>query len=207
MTIKDFGARVESVWEGLRPMTKKMLTGAVEASPSASKQKFSYDAHADWELSRLLSALDEQTKDASIRQKPEKLREIKLLAETCADVLQAQTESAEVFIQLATRVLERNEFKKIDALADILFERFSAGEIAEIIRQTELAQIRAIAYETLALLPTAHILPLLDDSIYFEIVRNALEQQAFEFDNEEARQFLEQLEFEDADGDENRDGE
>ncbi len=210
MTIKDFGARVESVWEGLRPMTKKMLAGVIEANQTsaaaAPKQKFSYDAHADWELSRLLSALDEQTKEVSVRQNPEKLREIKVLAETCADVLQAQTESAEVFIQLATRVLERSEFKKIDALADILFERFSAGEIAEIIRQTELAQIRAIAYETLALLPTAYLLPLLDDSIYYEIVRNALEQQAFEFDNEEARQILEQLEFEDSDGDDANNG-
>ncbi len=204
MTIKDFGARVESVWEGLRPMTKKMIAGAIEASQTtqAPKQKFSYDAHADWELSRLLSALDEQTKEASIRQNSEKLREIKVLAEACADVLQAQTESAEVFIQLATRVFERSDFAKVDVLADILFERFSAGEIAEIIRQTELAQIRAVAYETLALLPTAYILPLLDDSIYYEIVRNALEQQAFEFDNEEARQVLEQLEFEDADGEE-----
>ncbi len=201
MIIKNFGARVESVWEGLRPLTKKMLVGAIEANPTAPKQKFSYDAHADWELSRLLSALDEQTKDPEIRQYVDKLAEIKILAETCADVLEAQTESAEVFIQLATRALERNDFKKIDVLADILFERFSAGEIAEIIRQTELAQIRAIAYETLALMPTQYILPLLDDSIYYEIVRNALEQQAFEFDNEEARQIIEQLEFEDPSGD------
>jgi len=192
---------VESVWEGLRPLTKKMLVGAIEANPTAPKQKFSYDAHADWELSRLLSALDEQTKDPEIRQYVGKLAEIKILAETCADVLEAQTESAEVFIQLATRALERNDFKKIDVLADILFERFSAGEIAEIIRQTELAQIRAIAYETLALMPTQYILPLLDDSIYYEIVRNALEQQAFEFDNEEARQIIEELEFEDPGGD------
>ncbi len=201
MIIKNFGARVESVWEGLRPLTKKMLVGAIEANPTAPKQKFSYDAHADWELSRLLSALDEQTKDPAIRQNVDKLAEIKILAETCADVLEAQTESAEVFIQLATRALERNDFKKIDVLADILFERFSAGEIAEIIRQTELAQIRAIAYETLALMPTQYILPLLDDSIYYEIVRNALEQQAFEFDNEEARQIIEELEFEDPGGD------
>jgi hypothetical protein len=201
MIIKNFGARVESVWEGLRPLTKKMLVGAIEANPTAPKQKFSYDAHADWELSRLLSALDEQTKDPEIRQNVDKLAEIKILAETCADVLEAQTESAEVFIQLATRALERNDFKKIDVLADILFERFSAGEIAEIIRQTEFAQIRAIAYETLALMPTQYILPLLDDSIYYEIVRNALEQQAFEFDNEEARQIIEQLEFEDTGGD------
>lgn len=200
MTIKDFGARVESVWEGLRPVTKKMIAVAIEASQTvqAPKQKFSYDAHADWELSRLLSALDEQTKDAAVRSNSEKLREIKSFAEACADVLEAQTESAEVFIQLATRALERNDFVKIDALADILFDRFSAGEIAEIARQTELAQIRALACEALALLPPQYIAPLLDDSIYYEIVRSALEQQAFEFDNEEARQILEQMEFEDA---------
>lgn len=200
MMIKDFGARVESVWEGLRPLTKKMLAGVIEANQAAPKQKFSYDAHADWELSRLLSALDEQAKDATVRQNTEKLREIKTVAETCADVLEAQTESAEVFIQLATRAFERNDFKKIDVLADILFDRFPAGEIAEVVRQTELAQIRAVAYETLAQLPTQSILPLLDDSIYYDIVRNALEQQAFEFDNEEARQIVEQLEFEDAGG-------
>ncbi len=200
MMIKDFGARVESVWEGLRPLTKKMLAGVIEANQAAPKQKFSYDAHADWELSRLLSALDEQAKDATVRQNTEKLREIKTVAETCADVLEAQTESAEVFIQLATRAFERNDFEKIDVLADILFDRFPAGEIAEVVRQTELAQIRAVAYETLAQLPTQSILPLLDDSIYYDIVRNALEQQAFEFDNEEARQIVEQLEFEDAGG-------
>jgi hypothetical protein len=68
MTIKNFGARVVSVWEGLRPMTKKMLVGALAASGAKSAnpqtQKFSYDVHAEWELSRLLSALDEQAKDA-----------------------------------------------------------------------------------------------------------------------------------------------
>ncbi len=200
MIIKDFGARVESVWEGLRPLTKKMLVGVIEANQTAPKQKFSYDAHADWELSRLLSALDEQAKDLSVRRNAEKLREIKAVAETCADVLETQTESAEVFIQLATRALERNDFRKIDELADILFDRFPAGEVAEIIRQTELAQIRALGYETLAQLPTQSILPLLDDSIYYDIVRNALEQQAFEFENEEARQIVEQLEFEDTGG-------
>jgi hypothetical protein len=202
MTIKDFGARVESVWEGLRPITKKMLVGALQASSAnspatAPTQKFSYDAHADWELSRLLSALDEQAKTAEVKNDAEKLREIKQLAETCATVLESKTASAEVFIQLATRTLQRNDFKKIDRLADILSERFSAGEIAEIIRQTEMAQIRAVAFETLAMLPVSALLPLLDDSVYFEIARNALEQQAFEFESEEAREVLEQLEFDD----------
>lgn len=203
MTIKDFGARVVSVWEGLRPMTKKMLVGALASAGGANSaspptQKFSYDVHAEWELSRLLSALDEQAKDAEVRRDAEKLREIKQLAETCAKVLQTQTASAEVFIQLATRTVQRNDFDNLERLADILAQRFSAGEIAEIVRQTELAQIRAIAYETLATMPVAHLLPLLDDSLYYEIARNAVEQQAFEFDNEEAQQILEQLDFDEA---------
>lgn len=199
MTIKNFGARVVSVWEGLRPMTKKMLVGALQSnsgnSNNAPPQKFSYDVHAEWELSRLLSALDEQAKDAEVRKDVVKLEEIKQLAETCAKVLQTQTTSAEVFIQLATRTVQRNDFENLDRLADVLAARFAASEVAEIIRQTELAQIRAVAYETLALMPLNNLFPLLDDPIYFEIARNALEQQAFEFDNEEAQQILEQLEF------------
>jgi hypothetical protein len=199
MMIKNFGARVVSVWEGLRPMTKKMLVGALAASGAnpvnAQTQTFSYDVHAEWELSRLLSALDEQAKDAEVRRDAERLREIKQLAETCAKVLQTQTASAEVFIQLATRSVQRNDFDNLERLADILAQRFSAGEVAEIVRQTELAQIRAVAYETLAMMPIKNLFPLLDDALYFEIARNALEQQAFEFDNAEAQQVLEQLEF------------
>ena len=204
MMIKNFGARVISVWEGLRPMTKKMLVGALQSSggnsTNAPTQKFSYDVHAEWELSRLLSALDEQTRDAEVRKDAEKLREIKQLAETCAKVLQTQTASAEVFIQLAERAVQRHDFNNLDRLADVLAARFSAGEVAEIIRQTDLAQIRAIAYETLALMPLNNLFPLLDDPLYFEIVRNALEQQAFEFDNEEAQQILEQLELDEMNG-------
>jgi hypothetical protein len=199
MMIKNFGARVVSVWEGLRPMTKKMLAGALAASGAnsvnAQTQKFSYDVHAEWELSRLLSALDEQAKDAEVRRDAERLREIKQLAETCAKVLQTQTASAEVFIQLAARSVQRNDFDNLERLADVLAQRFSAGEVAEIVRQTELAQIRAVAYETLAMMPLKNLFPLLDDPLYFEIARNALEQQAFEFDNADAQQILEQLEF------------
>ncbi len=180
-------------------MTKKMLVGALAASganpANPQTQKFSYDVHAEWELSRLLSALDEQAKDAEVRRDAEKLSEIKQLAEACAKVLQTQTASAEVFIQLAERAVQRNDFVNLDRLADILAQRFSAGEVAEIVRQTELAQLRAVAYETLVMMPIAHLLPLLDDTLYFEIARNAIEQQAFEFDNEDAQQILEQLDF------------
>ena len=199
MTIKDFGARVESVWEGLRPLTKKMLVGAMQSNAPAANQKFSYDAHADWELSRLLFALEEQIADAKVKKDIEKSREITQLAETCASVLQAQTESAEIFIQLAERALKQRDYKKFDALADILQKRFSVGEICEVARQTTNPAIRALAFETLALIPVSSLIPLSDDPIYFEIIRAALEQQAFEYESEEARQVLEQLEMDDFD--------
>src|SRR5687768_852409 len=198
--IKDLGAGVVSVWEGLRPITKKMLVGAMDTSspnqPNNSAQKFSYDAHADWELSRLLSALDEQSKSSSAAKNAGIRSEISQLAETCASVLEAQSGSAEVFIQLAERAIKQHDYDKLDKLADRLAERFSSGEIAEIVRQTEVPQIRAIAYETLALLPIQAILPLLDDSLYSEIAANALEQKAYEYDSEEARDLLDQFDSE-----------
>jgi len=195
--IKNLGPRVVSVWEGLRPMTKKMLERAVQSAGGAPQavpaQKFSYDAHSDWELSRLLTALDEQVKDPAVRKDPEKLEEIAQLAETCVSVLETQTESAEVFIQLAERILKKNDYGKLDKLSDLLLERFSAGEIAEIVRSTDVAQVRAIAYETLALIPASSLLPLLDDPVYAEIAINAMEQKAFEYDSEEAREILERI--------------
>ena len=195
MMIKDLGAGVVSVWEGLRPITKKMLEGVMDAGstnqPNNSAQKFSYDAHADWELSRLLTALDEQSKKAASAN-TEILKEIAQLAETCASVLEAQSGSAEVFIQLAERAIKQHDYNKLDKLADRLSERFSSGEIAEVVRQTDVPQIRSIAYETLALLPVPVILPLLEDPLYSDIAANALEQKAYEYDSEEARDLLDQ---------------
>lgn len=195
--IKDLGPRVESVWEGLRPTTKNMLVGALRSkanSPANPPQKFSYDTHSDWELSRLLTALDEQSKSVSASKGRENLGEINQLAETCVEVLESQSGSAEVFIQLATRALERKDYKKLDRLSDRLVEQFSAGEIAEIVSQTELPQIRAIAYETLTMLPARVLADLLDDPLYSEIAANALEQKAYEFDSDDAREILDRYE-------------
>lgn len=197
MMIKDLGARVNSVWEGLRPNTKKMLVGVMQTSHTSPNHKFFYDAQADWELSRLLSALDEQAADKEIKSNQETLREIKQMAETVADVLEAQTASAEVFILLTERALNRRDYREIDKLTDALQQRFAVGEMAEIVRQTDNPAIRALAYETLALVPVQRLLNLLEDSLYEEIIRNVLEQQAFEYENEQARQILEQLEYED----------
>lgn len=199
MMIKDLGPRVASIWEGLRPETRKMLVGALQSKAvpaSTPLQRYSYDAHADWELSRLLSALDEQSKNPASDEVKGVLVEISALADTCVRVLESQSGSAEVFIQLAERAIKKHDYNKLDALADRLAERFSAGEIAEIVRQTDMPQIRAIAYDTLAMLPIDLLIPLLDDPLYQEIAANALEQKAFEFDSEEARDVLEQFESE-----------
>jgi len=195
MVIKDLGPAVVSVWDGLRPITKKMLAGAMRSGSANTNnpgQKFSYDAHADWEVSRLLTALDEQSKSAATRKDSEKLDEIAQLAETCVRVLEAQSGSAEVFIQLAERALRKHDYNKLDQLSNRLFERFSAAEIAEVVRQTEMPQIRAIAYETLSMLPVPILVPLLDDPLYSDIGASSLEQKAYEYESEEARDALEQ---------------
>lgn len=200
MMIKEFGRRVASVWEGLRPNTKKMLVGALQSNNSlqttTKPQKFFYDAHADWEVSRLLSALDEQSQKKETRKNSAKFTEITQLADACARVLESQSASAEIFIQLAERVIKENNYDRLDKLADTLAERYSAGEIAEIVRQTDLPQIRAIAYETLAMLPIPSLLPLLDDPLYADVAAGALEQKAYEFDSLEARDILDQLDAE-----------
>jgi hypothetical protein len=200
MMIKDFGGRIASVWEGLRPMTRKMLVGALQtsnsSSPSIKTTKFSYDAHADWELSRLLFALDEQARSSDSQKDTDTLDKMTKLADTCARVLETQSGSAEVFIQLADRALRKHDYKKLDNLADRLAEKFSAAEIAEIVRQTESPQIRAIAYETLATLPVSSVAPLLDDSLYADIAATALEQKAFEYESEEAKDVLDQFDSE-----------
>ena len=200
MTIKDLGARVVTVWEGLRPMTRKMIVAALQSvsgstgniTPNLSKS-YSYDAHADWELSRLLTALDEQAADPKVLKNKKKLAEIKRMAKTCADVLQAQTESAEVFIQLAERALKREDYNKLDTLANILSDRFSVGEICEISRQTTNGAVRALAQEALALLPIQALVPLVDDPLYSGIIRIALEQQAYDYESEDAQELLDEL--------------
>ncbi|MEQ1604923.1 MAG: hypothetical protein ABL999_08640 [Pyrinomonadaceae bacterium] len=195
MTINEIGGRVASVWDGLRPVTRKMLVGALQSAGVANPKpsKFSYDAHADWEVSRLLTALDEQSKTTEVKTDTHKLTEIKQLAETCVRVLEAQSASAEVFMQLAERAIRDRDYARLDKLGDHLAHRYSSSEIAEIVRQTDLPQIRAIAYETLAMMPVQALIPLLDDPIYAGIAAVSLEQKAYEFESEEARDVLDQF--------------
>lgn len=197
MSSRQFDRKVALIWQELRPVTRKMLAGAMRGGPSqpltSTAPNFFYDATADWEVSRLLTALDEEARSAKAKKNPKRLNEITKLAAVCVRVLETRSASAEVFNQLAERALRENDYDRLEQLADNLDERYSTAEIAEVIRQTEFPQVRAIAYETLAMRPVDSIAPLLDDSLYFEIAYNAIEQKAFEFDSDEARDLLEQL--------------
>lgn len=192
--IKDLGTRVATIWEGLRPVTKDLIEGTLTTgavTPLAKNQQFYYDAKADWEVSDLLTAVDEVSTTPTIA--ADKRLELEQLADTCVRVLLDRSASAEVFILLASRSIRANDFAGLDKLTDVLAERFSPSEIAEIIRQTEVPQIRALAFETLAMLSVQLIAPLLDDPLYTNIAVIALEQKAWEFESEEARDVLDQF--------------
>jgi hypothetical protein len=178
-----------------------MLQQTPSTTNSSAGQKFYYDAQSDWELSRLLTALDDRAADAEARKNPTNLRELRRIADATARVLEAQTESAEIFIQLVERALLRYDYARVDMLADALTARFSAAEVCEIVRQAEHAPVRALAFEALAQIPVSRLYPLIDDPLYADIVRIALEQQAFEFESDEARMLLEQLMAEELFGD------
>lgn len=197
MMVEDFGARVVSVWEGLRSTTRSLVEKAMQTSSvgSATTQNARpiesrpYDARADWELSRLLSALDERATETDASLNAEQARELRRMADTTALVLQRQTQSAEVFAQLVARAHHHNDFARIDQLADALASRFAPSEICELARSSD-AVVRALAQETLAQAPISLLIGLLADPIDSEIARDALERQAIEFGSEEARQIV-----------------
>jgi hypothetical protein len=203
MVIEDFGARVASVWAGLRSTTRHLVEHALQTSgtttPSSSLKAtpargavLPYDARADWELSRLLSALDERAAESGATLSTEHSNQLKLMAETCAAVLQSQTQSAEVYAQLVQRAHARHDFARIDALADVLTNRFAPAEICELARNGQTIA-RALAQETLAQLPTHTLITLLADPIDADIARDALERQALDYGSEEARRIVSML--------------
>src|ERR1051325_1306441 len=117
MTIEDFGARVASVWQGLGPSTRSLLeraltttTAAAQTAANASRTDAAYDARSEWELSRLLAALDERADEKSgARLSEEQSRDLVRVAETCAPGLPRQARSAEVFSQLLGRALRAKD--------------------------------------------------------------------------------------------------
>ncbi len=199
--VEDFGARVASVWEGLRPATRILVERALQTSgtfgggqTASNSGGLSYDPRADWELSRLLAALDERAAEASAASlNAEQASELGRMAETCAAMLQTQTQSAEVFAQLVVRAHRLHDYARIDALADVLGARFAPTEICELAR-CPFPVARALAQEALAQAPTPVLFSLLSDPVDLEIARDALERQAMEYGSDEARRIVYLLE-------------
>lgn len=196
--IEDFGSRVASVWEGLSSETRSLIVGALQAPPptaaggARNNRTPPYDARADWELSRLLSALDERTAEAGTSLSGEQAASLRRMAETTAFVLQSQTRSAEVFAQLVERAHRQHDFGRIDALADVLPLRFAPSELCEVARAAH-PLVRALAHEALAQTPTSVLISLLTDPVDSDVAREALECQAVEYGLEEARQIINAL--------------
>jgi hypothetical protein len=205
MMIEDFGGRVASVWEGLRSTTRNLVERALQApagsaaspQPPVRAEGRPYDARADWELSRLLAALDERASEAGTSLNAEQVKELRRMADTTALVLQSQTQSAEVFAQLVARAHRAHDYTRIDTLADTLNVRFAPSEICELARSND-AVVRALAHEALAQSPTSVLIGLLADPVDSEIARDALLRQAIEYGSEEARRVVQILDQADA---------
>ena len=191
--IEDFGARVASVWQGLRPSTRSLVERALSTPPTqaaaatASRRENVYDARSEWELSRLLAALDERAaEEDSVALSTEQSRELRRMSETCAAVLNREARSSEVFAQLLERALRAHDYARVDEIADVMTARLAPSELCETARHINPA-VRAVAQEALLQLPTAMLVALLGDPVDAETARAALESQADEYESEEAR--------------------
>jgi hypothetical protein len=198
MMLEELGGRVASVWAGLRPATRSLVERALQQSPtvapSAPRASVPYDARAEWELSRLLAALDERVRDeGTVALNAEQTRELGRVAETCALVLHHEARSAEVFAQLFERALHTRDFKRVDMIADTLALRLPPSELCELARHENPA-VCALAHEALAQAPTATLVDLLADPVDAEIAREALASQADDYGSDEARWLLAALE-------------
>ena len=209
MTFEDFGARVASVWQGLMPSTRSLVERALKGVPSLagagaaaaarkSRPDSIYDARSEWELSRLLAALDERAAEkGSTVLSVEQACELSRLTETCAAVLHVEARSAEVFAQLLERALRSHDYARVDELAGTISTRLAPSEVCEMARNPHPA-VRAIANEALLQAPTAVLIGLLGDPVDADVARTALEGQADEYDSEEARWIVNALEQADA---------
>ena len=198
MTMEELGGRVASVWAGLRPATRNLVERALQQqSPPAApvaRTTAAYDARAEWELSRLLAALDERVREQSaISMSLEQTRELGRVAEACALVLHHEARSAEVFAQLFERALRAHDYRRVDTIADTLAPRLPPSEICELARHANPA-VRALANEALAQAPTSTLVDLLGDPVDAEVARDALAAQADDYGSDEARWLLNALE-------------
>ena len=193
--IDDFGGRIATVWSELRPATRGLVERALQAAGSGTStvRNFQYDPRADLELSRFLAALDERAAEKNSVLNIEIVNKLKSVADTCARVLQEQTESAEVFAQLVRRAELQKDYKRIDLLADALTSRFPPSEICELARSEDVI-VRELANEALARCPVPVLSALLNDPVDAETARSALRRQVAEYGSEDARRILAALE-------------
>jgi hypothetical protein len=194
LIIDDFGGRIATVWSELRPATRGLVERALQtnSTSSPSVRNFQYDARADIELSRFLSALDDRAAEKTDALDPEKNGKLKSIADTCAAVLLEKTESAEVFTQLVRRAQMQRDYRRIDTLADALTSRFPPSEICELARSEDII-VRELANEALARCPISVLATLLNDPVDSDTARAALRRQVVEYGSEEARQIVNAL--------------
>jgi hypothetical protein len=190
----DFGARIANAWSELRPSTRGLVERALQA-PAQATRNFQYDARADLELSRFLTALDDRAAEKSEKLDAKTVGKLKSVADTCATVLQEKTESAEVFAQLVRRASNQRDYKRIDVLADALNSRFPPSEICELARSEDKI-VRELANEALARCPISVLTMLLNDPVDADTARSALRRQVVEYGSEEARQIVNALDSE-----------
>lgn len=216
MTIEDFGFRVATVWQGLRPTTRSLIERAllqraasnnnahvlnnpktpatvqpnvVQPGNVQARVHVSADARAEWELSRLLAALDERAIKQDEPLDQARRLELRRVSDACAQVLQHQAQSAEAFAQLLERALLARDYKQVDALADTISSRLNPGEMCELARHPQ-AAVRAIAHEALAQVSTETLFQLFNDPVDHEVAHTALIIQADEYNSEQARMIL-----------------
>jgi hypothetical protein len=196
--IDDFGGRIATVWSELRPATRGLVERALQAGATGgpASRNFQYDPRADLELSRFLAALDDRVAEKTDTIDAEVVRKLRSVADTCASVLQEQTESAEVFAQLVRRAEMQKDYNRIDQLADALTSRFPPSEICELARSEDVI-VRELANEALARCPVSMLSGLLNDPVDAETARSALRRQVAEYGSDEARRLLQALEQED----------
>lgn len=193
MRIDDFGTRIATAWSELRPATRGLVERALQAGSSGTPpaaRNFHYDARADLELSRFLSALDDRAAEKALD--AEQGGKLKSIADTCAAVLLEKTESAEVFTQLVSRAQAQRDYQRIDTLADALTSRFPPSEICELARSEDKV-VRELANEALARCPISVLYSLLNDPVDSDTARAALRRQVVEYGSEEARQLVNAL--------------
>lgn len=190
MINEKFGSRVTRAWNDLRPQTRTLLERAWQSTPPAPvEQSRAYDPRADREVSKLLTALDDQAQRQDRGSEDESARR---LADTCVKVLTQQTQSAEVFAQLIQRAHARQQFARLDELANGMVMRLAPSELCDMARSPNVV-VRALANEVLTQAPPSLLRALLHDPVDAEVARSVLERQAHEFGLEEAKRTLREV--------------